>query len=881
MNYPLWELTWLNSGTLVALISIPHVYISHLAVGGGIFLWITDWLSVRGNDPELGAWARRQTWFFLLTTMVFGGVSGVGIWFIIALANPAATSLLIHHFVFGWAIEWVFFVGEIVALLVYHYRYAQMSIRDRLNVIFLYALFAWLSLVVINGIVAFMLTPGAWLKTFDFWDGFFNPTYFPSLFFRTGISLMLAGFFGMLTAVFLPQGAFRKRLMRYCVKWIYYPAPLIALSAIWYYRAIPGDARFANFVLNNQSHLPIVVFMATSILICATGALFLIRVPARLQKYAVAVIILAGLGWMGSFEYLREYARKPFVIKDFMYSTSIAAADVEKINREGLLKLARWTPVRQAQGADRMKAGRELFNIQCLACHTIRGVKNDIVEKTKHLTYRGVISHLYGQGKALTYMPPFVGTAEEREALAAFIAGELNGKSLETAPARFTPKLTPVEIPPFDPKKDNYVLLAWNDIGLHCLSDAYDRFMFLPPANTLQALLIRRGDPPEMVADGVEIRYKVEKGFENPSRHVRFWEFAPGYYGRGIDPNVGIAGKGMSGVFDFDKKDSVFVAEAIPAAPYRDNGEYNPYPLFHLEAIDKKTGKILQKTSVVAPVSTEIGCRNCHEGGWRWNNVSGLAGETADNILRVHDRINHTQLLKSANAGKPVMCQQCHADPAVASKGKPGYNNFSAAIHGWHANYMHEEGSKACALCHPSAPFGNTVCDRGVHVTFGIGCTDCHGSMDEHAAALLKGQPGARTSAGLLKNLKTAAVGGADKIVPRSPWVQEPDCLNCHVDYKKPAAGFASFNKWGKDANGLYRNRTDEAGAVRCIACHNSMHANYTAQNIFGASRDNIQPLQYQKIPRPIAAGGNCQVCHTARMEDQLHHPEMIRKVGK
>ncbi len=881
MNYPLWELTWLNSGTLVALISVLHVYISHLAVGGGIFLWITDWLSVRGNDPELGTWARRQTWFFLLVTMVFGGVSGVGIWFIIALANPAATSLLIHHFVFGWAIEWVFFVGEIVALLVYHYRYAQMSIRDRLNVIFLYALFAWLSLVIINGIVAFMLTPGAWLKTFDFWDGFFNPTYFPSLFFRTGISLMLAGFFGMLTAVFLPQGAFRERLMRYCVKWIYYPAPLIALSAIWYYQAIPGDARFANFVLNNQSHLPIVVFMATSILICATGALFLIRVPTRLQKYAVAVIILAGLGWMGSFEYLREYARKPFVIKDFMYSTSIAVADVEKINREGLLKLARWTSVRQAEGPDRMKAGRELFNIQCLACHTIGGVKNDILEKTKHLTYRGIISHLYGQGKVLTYMPPFVGTAEEREALAAFIAGELQGKSLTPEPARFTPKLTPVEIPPFDPKKDNYVLLSWNDIGLHCLSDAYDKFMFLPPANTLQALLIRRGDPPEMVVDGVEIRYRVEEGFDHPARHIRFWEFAQRYYGRGIDQNIGIAGKGMSGVFDFDKDSNVFVAEAIPATPYRDNGEYNPYPLFYLEAIDKKTGKLLQKTGVVAPVSTEVGCRNCHEGGWRWNNVSGLSGETADNILRVHDRINHTELLLSAKAGKPVLCQQCHADPAVASKGKPGHNNFSAAMHGWHANYMFMAGSQACALCHPNQPSGNTVCDRGVHAKFGIGCADCHGSMDQHSAALLRGQKDARTSAALLKNLKSSPNFPVEKINPRLPWVQEPDCLNCHAGYQKPAAGFVSFNQWVTGFPELYRNRMDESGAVRCIACHNAMHANYPAQNIFGASRDNLQPLQYQKNPRPIAAGGNCQVCHTARMEDPLHHPEMIKKVGK
>ena len=41
-------------------------------------------------------------------------VSGVGIWFAIGLAAPEATSTLIHNFVFGWAIEWVFFLVELL-----------------------------------------------------------------------------------------------------------------------------------------------------------------------------------------------------------------------------------------------------------------------------------------------------------------------------------------------------------------------------------------------------------------------------------------------------------------------------------------------------------------------------------------------------------------------------------------------------------------------------------------------------------------------------------------------------------------------------------------------------------------------------------------------
>ena len=56
-------------------------------------------------------------------TLVAGGMTGVAIWFIISLVQPAATSLLIHVFVFGWATEWVFFLVEIIALFIYFYTF--------------------------------------------------------------------------------------------------------------------------------------------------------------------------------------------------------------------------------------------------------------------------------------------------------------------------------------------------------------------------------------------------------------------------------------------------------------------------------------------------------------------------------------------------------------------------------------------------------------------------------------------------------------------------------------------------------------------------------------------------------------------------------------
>ena len=107
----------------------------------------------------------------MLTTLVAGALTGVGIWFVIGLLNPAATELLIHHFVWGWAIEWTFFVLEILAAILYYSGWKRLSPRAHLALGWVYFAAAWLSLAVINGILSFMLTPGRWLETRSFWDG--------------------------------------------------------------------------------------------------------------------------------------------------------------------------------------------------------------------------------------------------------------------------------------------------------------------------------------------------------------------------------------------------------------------------------------------------------------------------------------------------------------------------------------------------------------------------------------------------------------------------------------------------------------------------------------------------------------------------------------
>ncbi len=165
------------------------------------------------------------------------------------------------------------------------------------------------------------------------------------------------------------------------------------------------------------------------------------------------------------------------------------------------------------------------------------------------------------------------------------------------------------------------MLLVWNDLGMHCISDNEKYFSFLPPANTLNAQLFKRGEKPQLVTAGVTMEYEVEEGFRNPQNHSMFWDYDTQIFGVDLPEGTGLMGKGVTGTMEFEG--SVWAAHLIPVVPYKDDGTFNPYPVFTIIARDEATGEVLAMTKAVAPTSTEMGCRNCHEGGWAWNNVIG------------------------------------------------------------------------------------------------------------------------------------------------------------------------------------------------------------------------------------------------------------------
>lgn len=874
MEYPIWDLTTFGGGFFIALISVFHVFISHFAVGGGLFLPIFEGMAYKDDNPHMLDYVKKHTRFFLLITMVLGGMTGVGIWFTISAIAPGATSSLIHTFVFGWATEWVCFLAEIVALLIYHYGFNRMRRRDHLVVGWLYFVFAWLSLLLINGIIGFMLTPGGWLETGSFWAGFFNPSFWPSLFFRTAMAGMIAGLFGFITAHRVQDEATREKIYRCCAKWTALPLIIAMLSGWWYFSVLPpeAEARLALTASRISSYAELIPIVAAALF--GVGLIMIVRLP-REARIALSIILLVlGQGFIGSFEFLRESSRKPYVIHGYMYSNQILKADAAAISQAGLLKSAKWTRNKEITPENMREAGREIFLVQCSACHSISGPMNDIMPLTAKYPRSGMEAKLTGQGRLNPIMPPFIGTEIEKKALAAFIVDVLHGGKAKNK--NFKGVDLPLEIPPFDKQTDEYVLLAWNNLGMHCISDSYSNWVLLPPANDIYAQLIRRGDKPEVITEGVEISYRVEPDFENPADRSDFWDHVESIFGARPDDNIGLAGHGLDGHMELIEGMKSFEAKLIPVEPYPVDGSFNPFPVFTVEARDKATGELIATSKTVAPTSTEMGCKNCHGGDWKVDGLAGISQTTGRDVLKSHDRLSNTQLVSAAAAGNPMLCQGCHSDPVLGAEGKPSLLSLPAAIHGFHANFLTERGSEACAYCHPNRPEGPTKCLRGLHAQANIGCVDCHGYLEDHALSLLKGEDekGKLGAQRLMKNLTPVTVKTIAEINPRTPWMQEPDCRTCHPDpNKKPDAKTANaFNVWTTGGDKLYRNSLDKLGQVMCIACHNSPHANYPTVNKYGKNRDNIAPLQYQGNTKAIGAEGNCDVCHLKEVTGRAHH---------
>lgn len=359
--------------------------------------------------------------------------------------------------------------------------------------------------------------------------------------------------------------------------------------------------------------------------------------------------------------------------------------------------------------------------------------------------------------------------------------------------------------------KNDVVILADNDLGMHCMNEDFSSFMILPPSNTVQAQIIQQGLAPQLLTSGLEVTYEIP-GNTVSSTKTNFWTYANALMGVSPAPDIGLTGNGMTGVMSPPPgEESRWIVTGIPITPIMDDGTENPYALGTFTVF--RDGEQVAQTRAVIPVSWEISCDICHAHDEMETEGGKQNGNAALDILEHHDEEHGTNLLNS----QPVMCGSCHAQAPLGTTGAAGVPSLSRAMHHSHSTRMDPEHLQeagielSCYACHPGL---RTKCLRDVHAGKGMDCLSCHGDMSSVASET------------------------------RRPWVDEPACGDCHE-----REGF-EFEQEGV----LFRNSKGHHG-VACAACHGSPHAMGPAIN----DADNMQAIQYQGEPGPI---GECAVCH-------------------
>lgn len=441
MNYPTWTIDVIGSGWVIGLIAITHVFISHFAVGAGVYLPITEYFARKHGRQDVLDFLHHHTRFFLILTAVFGASTGVGIWFSISLVQPEATASLIRTFVFAWAMEWVVFLVEVASLVFYYYGWDRMSAEVHQKIGWIYAVTAFMSLFIINGILTFMLTPGSWLETRSFWGGFFNPTYLPSLILRMLVALSLAGLWGIYQATKMDRKSMlRTWLLRYSSRWLIPSYVAAGFVLFWYVQMIPEaslNAMTQGISTAGAGNLSILtrVAMLVGLLTVSIALLVLFGPylnPTDFSRSKAAWLLVAGFLVTGAAEWAREVLRKPYAIRGFMYSNGLFAQDMQDRLTRPFLDQAPWAKSHPDVGA-------AMFKTQCSSCHTLHGYR----ALSGYLTGRDAESiysflTILQKGEENPYkdiMPPLLGSDDDLRALAAFLEKQVPPPPGETASA--------------------------------------------------------------------------------------------------------------------------------------------------------------------------------------------------------------------------------------------------------------------------------------------------------------------------------------------------------------------------------------------------------------------------------------------------------------
>lgn len=429
MDFPIFEFPYLGTRYLIAIIAILHVVVNHgAAIGGSLVTVMLERKGWRDQDPRYEQLAYRLAAAFFIVTTSVGAMSGVGIWFSTMVGQPTAIGSMLRIFFWAWFVEWLVFVTEVGLVMAYFLSWKAMSKEAHLRLGWAYVACSTATMAIITGILGFMLTPGTWHGSHTLASAFFNATYLPQVLLRAGIATALAAAFAMVLARWLAPQDFQVEVTRYMSRFLLGAVPAIALGFLWYLAVLPDEARaLLPTALVSLALVPYVhaSYVANAVICLLLAGLGVWGLRGGLPIMGRVVALVAVIGLLGQFERVREFARKPFMIPGYLYANGLRAEDRTAFDRDGILPHARFASVHQVTPDNRLEAGHEVFKLECAACHTLGGA-NDLQARLAGQPASAIEPFIGSLHEIHPFMPPFMGTAAERQALAEFLAGSAN-----------------------------------------------------------------------------------------------------------------------------------------------------------------------------------------------------------------------------------------------------------------------------------------------------------------------------------------------------------------------------------------------------------------------------------------------------------------------
>lgn len=425
-TYPVNEFGPLMKGLVIGGVGILHVFLAQFAIGGGALLYYFERLGQKGQQ-DARTFVDGYFKVLVLVSFVIGALTGVAMWFTTIQVGARTIGLMIDEFHWLWATEWVWFSVEICAGYAFYRFGPKLDDVARRRLLALYAVASWMSLFWINGILSWQLTPGEWSQSGSMWAGFFNPSFWPSLLFRTAVAGTLAALVAciLINTMDLPRE--RKAALIRIASRFALPMAAMPLLALWFMAVIPEDSR--QWLMGGSMPMTMFVGVAAGASTLIGGYVVIGLFLKRLYiNGATATLLLAlAFGATAAGEFVREGARKPYTIRGVLYSTSLSYTDVVRLRAYGATTSDPY-PLRDADRypTDQLARGAKVFRRLCDACHTMRGAN-----AVMHLAYTWTPDQMRLNIAKLqhtkAFMPPFAGNADDVEAVVQLVRWEIAG----------------------------------------------------------------------------------------------------------------------------------------------------------------------------------------------------------------------------------------------------------------------------------------------------------------------------------------------------------------------------------------------------------------------------------------------------------------------